>query len=63
MAVKMVARPVLPIGNSGTAALTERGSAAVALLRFERLLRDLGPADRGWFAEELAELAREAGSA
>jgi hypothetical protein len=41
-------------------ALTDRGSAAVALLRFERLFRALGPADRRWFAGELAGLAEEA---
>jgi hypothetical protein len=42
--------------------LTARGSAVVALLRFERLLRELGPADRRWFAGELAGLAEEATS-
>jgi hypothetical protein len=40
--------------------LTDKGAAAVALLRFERLLRALGPADRRWFAGELAGLAEEA---
>ena len=41
-------------------ALTPKGAAMCALLRFEELLRDLEPADRAWFASELAELAEEA---
>ena len=39
--------------------LTPKGAAVVALLRFERLLRDLDPADRAYFADELAMLAGE----
>jgi hypothetical protein len=50
--------PAIP--SSDVAALTDRGAAAVALIRFERLFRALGPADRQWFADELAELAEEA---
>jgi hypothetical protein len=58
MAAELAARPD---PQTVPATLTDRGSAAVALLRFERLLRALGPADRRWFADELADLAREAG--
>jgi len=59
---QIVTRPASGLPDTGTAALTDRGAAAVALLRFERLLRALGPADRRWFAEELAGLAEEAGA-
>ena len=41
-------------------ALTARGEAMAALIRFEDLFRELGPADRAWFADELADLAEEA---
>ena len=54
---------VRPDPQTVPAALTDRGAAAVALLRFERLFRALGPADRRWFADELADVAREAGVA
>jgi hypothetical protein len=40
-------------------ALTARGQAALALVRFQRLWLHLGPADRAWFHAELAELAEE----
>jgi hypothetical protein len=59
MAVQLVLRERDSIVESRSA-LTDRGSAAVALLRFERLFRELGPADRRWFAGELAGLAEEA---
>ena len=53
---------VRPDPQTVPAALTGKGAATVALLRFERLFRALGPADRRWFAGELAGLAREAGA-
>jgi len=53
---------VRPDPQAVPAALTDKGAAAVALLRFERLFRALGPADRAYFADELAGLAKEAGA-
>jgi hypothetical protein len=50
LAELVAARPVL----------TPRGQAALALVRFQRLWLHLGPADRAWFAGELAALAEEA---
>ncbi len=44
------------------AALTAKGEAVAALLRFEELFKELEPADRRYFAGELAELAEEATS-
>ena len=55
MAVQTVPRPASSMFDAGTA-LTDKGATAVALLRFERLIRALGPAYRRWFAEELAAL-------
>jgi hypothetical protein len=60
MAVQTLPRPVSGSADTGTVALTDRGAAAVALLRFERLFGELGSTDRAYFAEELVELAREA---
>jgi hypothetical protein len=45
------------------AVLTDRGAATVALIRFERAWEALAPADRAYFAEELAQLAGAAGTA
>jgi hypothetical protein len=45
------------------AVLTDRGAATVALIRFERAWEALAPADRACFAESLAQLAGEAGTA
>jgi hypothetical protein len=45
------------------AVLTDRGQATVALIRFERAWEALAPADRASFAESLAQLAGEAGTA
>jgi hypothetical protein len=45
------------------AVLTDVGHATVALIRFERAWGVLAPADRASFAESLAQLAGEAGSA
>jgi hypothetical protein len=39
--------------------LTPRGQAALALIRFRAQWDHLGPADRAWFRDELAELAAE----
>jgi hypothetical protein len=44
----------------GDTTLTPKGQAALALLRFERLFRDLDHDGRRWFANELAALAEEA---
>jgi hypothetical protein len=43
--------------------LTDRGQATVALLRLGRAFEALAPADRASFAETLAQLAGQAGSA
>jgi hypothetical protein len=45
------------------AVLTDRGQATVVLIRFERAWESLSAEDRASFAESLAQLAGEAGTA